>query len=89
MKWLEDNPLGMALAAISGVFILLALSMAIIWNLPVSVETTEMETEDQGSEVSVLAAHQLAPMGDLLIVNQRPVFNVSRLPLVEDIDVES
>jgi len=88
MKWLEDNPLGMALAAISGVFILLALIMAIIWNLPVSVETTEMETEDQGSEVSVLAAHRLAPMGDLLIVNQRPVFNVSRLPLVEDIDVE-
>jgi len=89
MKWLEDNPLGMALAAIGGVFILLALGMTIIWNLPVSVETTEMETEAQGSEVSVLAARQLAPMRDLLIVNERPVFNVSRLPVAGDINVEA
>ena len=36
MKWLQDNPLGMALAGISGFFVLLALIMAIVWSLPVS-----------------------------------------------------
>jgi len=88
MKWLEDNPLGLALAAISGVFILLALGMTIIWNLPVSVDVTEMEAEDQGIDISELAAHQIAPMRELLVVNERPVFNESRLPVVEDIDVD-
>jgi len=87
MKWLEDNPLGRALAAISGVFILLALVMAIIWNLPVSVEIAETETEDQDGDVSVLTAHQVAPLRDLLVVNEKPVFNESRLPQV-DVDVD-
>ena len=35
MKWLQDNPLGMVLAGISGLFALLVLGMAIVWNLPV------------------------------------------------------
>jgi len=88
MKWLEDNPLGVALAAVSGVFILLILGMTIIWNLPVSVDMTEMEAEDQGSDISKLAARQIAPMSELLVVNERPVFNESRLPVVGDIDVD-
>ena len=44
MKWLQDNPLGMVLAAISGLFALLALGMAIVWNLPVSTDTAGAET---------------------------------------------
>ena len=38
MKWLQDNPLGLALIALSGVFALLALGMAVIWSLPMAVE---------------------------------------------------
>ena len=82
MKWLQDNPLGMALAAISGVFALLALGMAIVWNLPVAVETAEIETGESGSSDTVLAAHQIAAISDFQVINEKPVFNESRLPVL-------
>jgi len=90
MKWLQDNPLGMALAAISAVFSLLALGMAIIWTLPVAVETSSTETEDAGRGGPVLAAHQVAVIGEFQVINERPVFNETRLPDLEaDGDSES
>lgn len=85
MKWLQDNPLGMALAAISGILILFALVMTIVWNLPVSVETTEIATPATTGDGTVLAAHQVADMSALQVITDRPVFNESRLPVVEEV----
>jgi len=85
MKWAQDNPLGTALAAISGVFILLALGMAIVWNLPVSVETPETTKQEAVDGDTVLAAHQVADMSNFLVINEKPVFNESRLPVVEEV----
>ena len=85
MKWLQDNPLGMALAAISGVLLLFALGMAIVWNLPVSAETAETETQETAGGGTVLAAHQVADMSALLVINEKPVFNESRLPVMEEV----
>ncbi len=67
MKWLQDNPLGMAMAAISGVLALLALGMAIVWNLPVAVETAEIETEKNGSSDTIVAAHQIAAINNFVV----------------------
>ena len=85
MKWLQDNPLGMALAAISGVLILFALVMAIVWNLPVSVETTETATPATTGDGTVLTAHEVADMSALQVITEKPVFNESRLPVVEEV----
>ena len=85
MKWLQDNPLGMALASISGVLILFVLVMAIIWNLPVSVETAEIAAQETAGGTSVVAAHQVANMSVLQVINEKPVFNESRLPAVGDV----
>jgi len=85
MKWLQDNPLGMVLAAISGVLILFALVMAIVWNLPVSVETAEIAAQETAGGTTVLAAHQVAEMSALQVINEKPVFNESRLPVVQDV----
>lgn len=85
MKWLQDNPLGMALAAISGVLILFALVMAIVWNLPVSVETSETATPATTDDGTVLTAHQVADMSALQVITEKPVFNESRLPVVEEV----
>ncbi len=70
MKWLQDNPLGMALTAISGVFALLALGMAIVWNLPLAVETAEIEPDESGSSDTVLAAHQVAAISSFQVINE-------------------
>ena len=85
MKWLQDNPLGMALVAISGVLILFALGMAIVWNIPVSVETAEITTQETAGVDTVLVAHQVADMSNFQVINEKPVFNESRLPLVEEV----
>ena len=88
MKWLQDNPLGMALISIIGVFALLMLGMAIVWNLPVSLETAGVDTEIESGNQTSLAAHQIGTLGDYKVVNEKPVFNESRLPVIEALDDE-
>jgi len=89
MKWLQDNPLGMVLAGISGLFVLLALGMAIVWNLPVSTETAGTEAEVMPDNQVSLATHQVGTLGEYKIINEKPVFNESRLPVIAELDDES
>jgi hypothetical protein len=84
MKWLQDNPLGMILAAISGVFVLLALGMAIVGSLPVSVEIAEADTEITSDNETNMAARQIGALSDYEVVNEKPVFNESRIPVIDD-----
>ena len=86
MKWLQDNPLGMALAATCGLFALLALGMTIVWNLPVSMETAGVETEVTTGNDASLNARQVGTLGDYKVINEKPVFNESRLPVIAELD---
>ena len=88
MKWLQDNPLGMALAATCGLFALLALGMAIVWNLPVSMEAAGVETEVTSGNDAGLNARQVGTLGDYKVINEKPVFNESRLPVIAEVDSE-
>ena len=88
MKWLQDNPLGMILASISGVFVLLALGMAIVGTLPVSVDVGSAEAEAASDDKANLAIRQIGTLNDYRIVNEKPVFNESRLPVPGEIDEE-
>jgi hypothetical protein len=85
MKWLQDNPLGMILAAVSGVFVLLALGMAIVGSLPVSVEAAGADTQATPESTIALAARQIGTLGDYQVVNEKPVFNESRQPVIDDV----
>ena len=88
MKWLQDNPLGMVLAAVSGVFVLLALGMAVVGSLPVSVESAGADTEVGPGSTTTLAARQIGTLDNYQVVNEKPVFNESRQPVIDDsIDV--
>lgn len=88
MKWLQDNPVGMILASISGVFLLLALGMAVVWNLPVSVETGDVDSEVTAGGPKGLAYREIGELGDYQVINARPVFNESRQPELTDSDDE-
>ena len=46
MKWLQDNPVGLTLAAIGGVLLVLALAMAIVWSLPIVPEVAETDSQE-------------------------------------------
>jgi hypothetical protein len=87
MKWLQDNPLGLALVSIGGVLALLALGMAIVWNLPVTVDADVTESENVAANVTTLAVAEIGSLGDFRVIDERPVFNESRTPvIVEDDD---
>jgi len=86
MKWLQDNPLGMVLVAVCGLFILLALGMAVVGSLPVSVDTAGAETEITAGNKTSTTAHQIGTLNDYQIVNEKPVFNESRNPVIDDED---
>ena len=89
MKWLQDNPLGILLAATSGLFILLALGMTVVWNLPVSSGGGVVETEVDPAENAMLTARDMGTLGDYVVINEKPVFNESRNPVVEDIEEDA
>jgi len=85
VKWLQDNPVGMVLASVCGIFVLLALVMAVVWNLPVSVDTAGVESETaDGGQVS-LAAHEIGSITEFQVINEKPVFNESRQPVTDEI----
>jgi hypothetical protein len=84
MKWLEGNPLGMALVAVSGLLVLLALLMAVVGTLPVSGEIVETETDKAAGANTTLAANEIGTLNEYLVINERPVFNESRQPVIVD-----
>jgi len=86
MKWLQDNPVGMVLASISGFFVLLALAMTIVWNLPVSVETDGSDRELAAADEADLTVRQISELGEYRVINEKPVFNESRQPDIGEVD---
>lgn len=88
MKWLQDNPLGMVLAGISGFFVLIALIMTIVGTLPVSVDLADAEVETTPGSDANRAERQVGALEDYQIVNEKPVFNESRAPVIDESDEE-
>ena len=88
MKWLEDNPVGRGLLYVCGALLFLMLLMAIVWSLPVKVKVTA-QTEDEGKgSGEVLVAREMANINELEVINQRPLFNENRLPLIDQAGVD-
>lgn len=91
MKWLEGNPLGMVLGAISGVFALIIMVIAVVWTMPVSVEAVDAGAENSTGGSTILAANKIGSLGEYQVINEKPVFNESRQPvdsIVEDAPIE-
>ena len=84
MKWLQANPVGMVLAGIGGFLVLIALIMAVWSTLPVSVDVDEGAVSDLAGTDRVAVADSLESLAEYEVINQKPVFNESRLPVIED-----
>ena len=84
MKWLQDNPLGMVLAGACGVFVLISLVMLIVGSLPVSVDMEEIDSAISPDGLTSMTARQIGELSDYRVVNEKPVFNESRTPVIDD-----
>ncbi len=85
MKWLENNPVGMALSAICGVLVLVALVLAVAWRSPgqVDVDTTGQDVDDNAGPA--MASLVLGDEEQYQVINDRPLFNESRRPEVIEV----
>jgi len=83
IRWLENNPVGVALAAIAGVLIAMTLVLGVIWSLPPSAGSLESAAGDEPMRADVPHLPESQPIENFAVVTDRPVFNESRLPELE------
>ncbi|MFC1695977.1 hypothetical protein ACFL1C_07630 [Pseudomonadota bacterium] len=84
IKWFEDNPVALVLASIGGGLLLISLILAVVWSLPPSAT---FEGQDSSAAELTLDVPELAesePLDAYAVITERPVFNESRLPMIED-----
>ncbi|HSM69545.1 MAG TPA: hypothetical protein VK830_07505, partial [Xanthomonadales bacterium] len=82
MSWLENNPLGLALAAACGVLIMVSVALMLAWGKPV---TSGLDSGPRNAEALAASGppeNELEPIAAYRIVTERPVFEESRRPAV-------
>lgn len=85
LKWLEDNPLGIALGALCGLLLFALLVLTVLAALPPGAATIPLAAgEEQGLQLPVLAEN--LPIASYAIITERPLFNENRQPATQDGD---
>lgn len=88
MKWLEGNPVGKALAWVCGGLAAISLLLAWAWNWPVSSGFDGSKAAGGEVPEPVAVVTELGPESDYQVINDRPLFNEDRQPVVS-VDDES
>jgi len=82
-RLLQDNPIGLALAG-AAAFLLLCMLIIAIWSyLPLSEGESGTSGLSDDSAVNLPELAATMPLENYSVIIQRPVFNESRLPVVE------
>lgn len=82
MKWLENNPLGIALASTCGVLILISVALVLIWGRPASPGPVEERSDALVQAGAERPEMELEPLSAYRVVTERPVFDETRRPVV-------
>lgn len=77
---LENNTIGIGLAAAAGLFLLGILGLIAVWAMPPSTGLGEDDAADDDIPVSVATLKEAGPLDQYAIVAERPVFNEDRRP---------
>jgi general secretion pathway protein N len=79
LKWLDDNPLGIALGGLCGFLLLVLLMLTVLAALPPGVATVPpAESGGEGLQLPVLA--EKLPIASYAVITERPLFNENRQP---------
>ena len=88
MRWLQDNPVGQALAAVTASLLVVMLLLGVVWSLPPAAGGADATSGQQALRVDVPQLPDSEPIETFAVVTDRPVFNESRQP-EPDSDAES
>jgi len=83
IRWLEGNPVGRVLATITGVLVVVALLLGVVWSLPPSGSGGDGEDAGEALMPDVPQLPESEPIERYAVVTERPVFNESRQPELE------
>ncbi|HKJ18047.1 MAG TPA: hypothetical protein VJ984_11900 [Xanthomonadales bacterium] len=81
IKALENNTIGVGLAAAGGAFLLGILGLIVVWAMPPSAGSGEENSVDDNSSVSIATLKDAGPLEQYVVVSERPVFNEDRRPV--------
>ena len=80
---LEDNPIGKTLLAICGGLVLVSVLLVIIWTLTPSGSFSDTEDENRLAGLELPEPGVTESLEKYAEITERPVFNESRLPVLE------
>lgn len=84
IKWFEGNPVAIALASLAALLVIVSLMIGVVWSFPPRASLAG--SGDDGS-VPALSIPEIAdsdPLETYAVITERPVFNESRQPVIED-----
>lgn len=84
IKWFEGNPLAVVLASVCAGLVLISLILSVIWSLPPSVPDADQDSLEADLVLNVPELSENEPIETYAVITERPVFNTSRLPVLED-----
>lgn len=84
LKWLEDNPVGMALSAVCGVLLLALIAMVFLSSLSLTPDSTETVAQESDPSVELPLLPENQPIDSYSVITERPLFNESRQPFVDE-----
>lgn len=84
IRLLEGNPVGVVLAAISGVLVFIALVLGLLWALPPMATPDDSGAEESAQSLDVPELPETEPIERFAVITERPVFNPTRLPQLRE-----
>lgn len=84
IKWLEDNPVGIALASACAGLVVISLLLGVIWSLPASAPGGAGNDEPPVLRADVAELGESEPLDNYAVITERPVFNETRLPVLDE-----
>lgn len=92
-KWFENNPVGIALIVVCGLFVIGTVISGAYWSRPVLMGVQVSPTSEEEFGESKTPASELGPIGDYRVITERPLFFESRRPMLnlggEELDLAS
>jgi len=84
IRWFEANPLGVTFASVCAGLLLISLLLAVFWSLPPSVPDAVSDGDEAALVMNVPELDDSEPLEAYSVITERPVFNASRLPVIDE-----